>query len=318
MHSIFGQDGHVIESLPAYINGTLDARHGERVQAHLVRCATCQQAYTSWQAIQRSAQVASEAVPPPSVELLDSVWAKIDASELVESTHRDAPVSWLTNARRYAVHLGQTFTSQIPLLPQGIWAASFGAVLFAFLCVLLWQDASMSPFLLGIILAPVAAATAAFIYGPEHDACLEVTLATPTSLRLVLLSRFLLVTGYNVALALGATLLAILVRGGSFWLLVSSWLGPMLLLAALCLLISMTINTVVGISCVALLWCLRFLVSVLTLSGNAADAPGSTALAPFSAIWQTNPTILALAVAVLLAAIVAAPRRALPLHTLVR
>ncbi len=317
MHSIFGSDDHVIESLPAYINGTLDARHGKQVNAHLVRCATCQQAYTSWQAIQRSAQVASQAVLPPSVALLDSVWAKIDAAEPIEAAHGDAPVSWLANARHYAVHLGQTFTRQIPLLPQGIWAASFGAMLFAFLCVLLWQDASMSPFLLGIILAPVAAATGAFIGGPEHDPCLEVTLATPTSPRLVLLSRFVLVTGYNVALALGATLLAILVRGGSFWLLASSWLGPMLLLAALCLLISMTINTVVGISCVALLWCLRFLVSALTFSGNAAAAPGSTALAPFTAIWQTNPTILALAVVLLLAAIFTAPRRALPLHTVV-
>ncbi|MGZ3680524.1 MAG: hypothetical protein ACXWQR_18530, partial [Ktedonobacterales bacterium] len=200
----------------------------------------------------------------------------------------------------------------------GIWAASLGAMLFAFLCVLLWQDVSLSPFLLGIILAPVAAASVAFIQGPEHDPCLEVTLATPTSLRLVLLSRFLLVIGYNVALALGATLLAILVRGGSFWLLASSWLGPMFLLAALCLLVSVTINTIAGVSCVALLWCLRFLVSSLTFSDNRAIAPSGAALAPFAAIWQTSPVILTVAVALLLAAMFTAPRRALPLHTLVR
>ena len=49
-------------------------------------------------------------------------------------------------------------------------------------------------------------------------------------------------------------------------------LGPMFLLAALCLLISVTINTIAGVSCVALLWCLRFLVSALTFSDNRAIA----------------------------------------------
>lgn len=318
MQGIFRPDGHITESLPAYINGTLDARQSERVHSHLMSCAQCQQACASWQAIQGSAQLASGSIQPPSVALLDRVWSEIDAAEGIESVSPDAPVPWPVAIRRYAIHLGQTLSRQIPLLPQGIWAASLGAMLVAFLCVLLWRDASISPFLLGIILAPVAAAGVAFIQGPEHDPCLEVTLATPTSLRLVLFSRFLLVVGYNMALALGATVLAIMVRGGSFWLLTSSWLGPMLLLAALCLLVSVTINTIVGVSCVALLWCLRFLVSALTFSQNYTSAPTGAALAPFTAIWQTNPVILALAIALLFAALFAAPRRALPLHTLVR
>ena len=314
---VFGPGGHIMDSLPAYINGTLDARQSERVYAHLVGCAQCQQAYASWQAVYGGAQMASASILPPPIALLDRVWAEIDAAERIEPARRDAHHSWPVVVRREAVHLGQTLSRQIPLMPQGIWAASLAALIFAFICVLLWQDASASPFLLGIILAPVAAAGVAFIHGPEHDPCLELTLATPTSPRFVLLSRFLLVMGYNIALALGATLLAILVRGGSFSLLASSWLGPMLLLSALCLLVSVTFNTAVGVACVALLWCLRFLVSALTLSGNYTIAPSGAALAPFTAIWQTSPVILMLAAALLIAAMLTAPRRALPLHTLV-
>lgn len=313
---VFEADGHIMESLPAYINDTLDARQRKRVYTHLLGCEQCQQTYASWQAIRGSAQAASESILPPSVALLDRVWSEIDAVTPSESTQSATRESWPIVVRRHTIHLGQTLSRQVPLIPQGIWAASFAAMVFAFLCVLLWQDAGVSPFLLGIILVPVAAACVAFIYGPEHDPCLELMLATPTSLRLVILSRFLLVTGYNVALALGATLLAILVRGGSFWLLASSWLGPMLLLAALCLLVSVMTNTVVGIACVALLWCLRFLVSALTLSGDYTIAPNGAALTPFTAIWQTNPVMLVLAVALLLVAMLAAPRRALPQHTL--
>lgn len=313
----FKPDNHVLESLPAYINGTLDAHQSKHVHAHLTSCAQCQQAYVSWQAIQSGMRTANASMSPPPVAFLDRVWAEIDAAEHSQSAMQDARISWPTTVRRSAIHLGQTLSRQIPLMPQGIWAASLAALTFAFLCVLLWQDTSAAPFLLGIILAPVAAAGVAFIHGPEHDPCLELTLATPTSLRLVLFSRFLLVMGYNIVLALGATVLAMLIHGGSFWLLASSWLGPMLLLAALCLLVSVTTNTVVGVACVALLWCLRFLVSALTFPGNNTIAPGGTALAPFTAIWQTNPVILALAVALLLAAMLTAPRRALPLHTLV-
>ncbi len=146
----------------------------------------------------------------------------------------------------------------------------------------------------------------AFIYGPEHDAGLEVALSTPTSPRKVLLARLGLVFGYNFALTTAVTLVVALVTGGSFVALASLWLGPLLLLSSLSLALSVGVSTMVAAIIAGLLWILHlFSMPNVLLIGPFGSDSGSL----LSLVWQTNPFILALALALLLLALFSAPRR---------
>jgi hypothetical protein len=291
---------HIADLLPAYVNETLDALDAERVRYHLATCAACRDELAFWRTVAGTAWVtlAPSAVQAPSLALLDGVWQRLDASERERA-------SALRALWRRASWAGQVLRAQVPLVPKGIWIASATVMLLTFIIMSAWAAGSL-PYLLGFIAAPVMAAGCAFIYGPDHDPALEVTLATPVSPRLVLLGRLALVFGYNVCLTLCVTLLVVLTRGASFGVLVSYWLGPLLLLTGLSLLLSATLGTVAGIAGPAGLWCLRFLLSVL-MTTNGQPAVDEAA---FAAIWQTNPTTLAIAAVLLIAAVLYAPRRA--------
>ncbi len=71
---------HVADLLPAYINGTLDYPTSERVHAHLLHCGACQIELSSWEAVRDAAQFTAAVTPLPSANVLNAVWAKIDAS----------------------------------------------------------------------------------------------------------------------------------------------------------------------------------------------------------------------------------------------
>jgi hypothetical protein len=150
----------------------------------------------------------------------------------------------------------------------------------------------------------VAAAGVAFTYSPEHDPALEVALATPTSARLVLLNRAVLVFGYNYCLALSVTFTLATLRGFSFSLLASLWVGPTLLVGALSLLLTVTLSTTAALTGLAAIWCLRF---VEAASSTVQRVLGGNSYSGF--IWQTNPVMLALALALLIAALAYVPRQ---------
>ena len=44
---------HVVDLLPAYINGTLTERDFQWVNHHLVTCSFCREELTAWQALGR-------------------------------------------------------------------------------------------------------------------------------------------------------------------------------------------------------------------------------------------------------------------------
>jgi hypothetical protein len=292
--------GHLADLLPAYVNGTLAARDARRVSQHLSNCAACRATLAAWEVVGGAVQTASEPAILPSLALMDRVWAQIDGQERT-------PAATLTTPWQRLTSLAQLTRRQAPLLPAGIWAVSAAALASGFLIVLLMHSAAhvATVSLLGMIVPLVTAVGIAFIYGPENDAGLELALATPTSPRLVLLSRLALVFGYNCILALGLTLLLATLRGGDFVLLASLWIGPTLLLAGVSLLLSSAVSTVVGAVGAAGLLCLRLITAAPAL---LAGGSGPTTW-PASALWQTNPLVLVLAAVLLVAAVVSVPRR---------
>ena len=291
--------GHIVDLLPAYVNGTLGRAASASVRAHLAHCQSCRDDLAEWQTLGAVAQAATELVSAPDASVLAAVWAHIDAP---------APAAmpvWHVALRRAAM-LWQLLLGQVSLLPRGIWIISAVVVVAGCTSVLLVNSgADFASFsLLGLVVPLVAAAGVAFTYGPEHDPGLEVALATPTSARLVLLSRAVLVFGYNYCLALGVTFTLAALRGFSFSLLASLWVGPTLLVGALSLLLTVTLSTTAALTGLAAIWCLRF---VEAASSAVQHLLGGDSYSGF--IWQTNPAMLALALALLFAAIAYVPRQ---------
>jgi hypothetical protein len=190
-------------------------------------------------------------------------------------------------------------SSQARLLRRSVWLASaLGIVLATFLAASLSAEVGREG-VLTIALPLIAAAGVAFLYGPENDPGLEIALATPTSARLVLLSRFGLLFAFDVGLALLGTLALSLARGESLWGLALVWLGPMTLLATISLALSLFTGPVVAALGAGLAW----LASALRF-----DA-GPALRFPPEALARMTPGILAFSVMALLIAMLAVSRR---------
>jgi hypothetical protein len=300
---------HVADLLPDYVNATLDATEHERVREHLATCAECGDELALWQGIAAASRerLAPSAIEAPSLTLLDGVWAQIDAPAPIYRRALEGAADSARATRRHATYVWQVLRAQAPLVPRGIWLVSAAAIALTFFVVSLWPGNEIPPTLLRIVLPLVTAAGIAFISGPEQDPSLELALATPASPRLVLLCRLSLVFGYNVALALGVTLLLVIFRGAPFSLLASVWIGPMLLLAGLSLLLSVTAGTMAGVASAIGLVMLRLFVSTLgALGGVTRDA---WHLGLLDALWQTTPALLALALVLYIAAVLLVSRQ---------
>jgi hypothetical protein len=305
---------HVADLLPAYANGSLDALDptaAERVRLHLASCAACRDELAVWQSIGEAARlaVASEAVP--SMALMANVWAAIDdeaieAADMLDAPAASSPIWGWVALWQHVRHIVHVLRGQGPLVRKGIWAASAATMALGLFVALLAGGRHAPGVVLGLFVPAIAGIGAAFIYGPESDPSLELALATPTSPRLVLVSRLALVLGYDLALALVSSVVVVLARGGDVWAAAPLWVGPMLLMAGISLLLSLVVSALAAVaSALGLLFV--NLVSQSSLAGH--EAPN--VFTPFASIWQTNPTILFLAVALLVLAVLYVPRQQL-------
>jgi len=235
----------------------------------------------------------------PSAAVLAGAWARID------TTPWQHVARWLPPVRRRATLALQLAGTQVRLIPWGIWALSAATLALCFFGMAIWRVGAYPHSILGAFVPLITAVGVAFLYGPEHDVGLEIALSTPASPRAILLSRLALVFGYNFALGLGMTLALVAVRGGDFAALAAYWIGPALLLGGLSLLLSLLASTVTGAAVVGALWLLRFVGSAFALPGALLSSGAS----PLGAIWQTSPTTVLLACALLLAAVLYVPRQ---------
>ena len=268
------------EQLAAFAAGAQSAEERAAVAAHLRECAACEREAAEWASLRRAVrQAAPEALPRPQV--LANIHARIAA----ERRRPDGALAW------------QLLLAQVPLVRRQIWTAS-ALVLTLGIGVTLALRYGADAFL--VLLAPLVAAIGiAFIYGPENDAPLEITLATPTSPRLILLARLTLVFGYNFLLGLlFSTVIAL--NGHAMvavQLLLMQWLGPMLLLSAISLAASLRLGSTAGVGIAVTLWGVRVMMTSSAVQLNVAMQQS------FAVLNSTNVFTVVLAAIILLAAV---------------
>lgn len=288
---------HVTDVLPAYVNGKLDPYSAEQVHGHLLYCETCQAELSAWEAIRETAQFISASKPLPSTNILDRVWTKIDAPAQEVKVGR-------RSVRQVIGHLWLVLGKQVRIIHKSIWIAStlvglFGCFLALFISNNHLQDAAS---MLALFTAVVAASGVAFIYGTDNDAGFEITLSTPTSIRIVMLCRMLLVIGYNFVISAIVSTVIGLMHGGGIWEIMQLWIGPMLLLSS----ISMSLSLMVGSA-------LAVAVSLIIEALQAIPVTIERGLLVLQLarpdVWQTNPMVLLLAALIFLFAVFYAPRQ---------
>lgn len=290
---------HISDLLPAYINGKLDAASAERARIHLETCEACRHELAAWEAVSGAAQLASASGPAPSPMLMNAVWAKIDAQEKAVAPHK--------SIKRLALHLGLVFSRQIPLIHKSIWIASI--LVNVLMCALVFlghagarHNLNSVAAVMAFLTTIAAAAGVAFIYQAEHDAGYEIILSTPTSIRIVMICRMVLVVGYNLALAAVTSAIIAITLGGTVWDFMHIWLGPMILLASISLTISVIFGSVVSV--VAALF-LEILQAIIT--SFARTTPFVHFL--HANLLQTTPTALFIALLLIVFAVYYAPRQ---------
>ncbi|HEX7101030.1 MAG TPA: zf-HC2 domain-containing protein [Nitrolancea sp.] len=289
---------HVVDLLPAYLNQRLHNGDRARVEAHLRDCTACRAELDVWRAI-ASATRQLDIVAAPAPDLLGRIHDELDQDAAAQ------PAIGPTDVRSLQ-YLWQLLCGQAPLVRRGIWLASGLTTALGVLVAIATLHQSIGSFTLALIAPVVAAFGMAFIYGPENDPSLEIAISTPTSPRLVLLSRLTLVFGYDLLLALIASLLLTAVHGFSLWPLIELWFAPMLFLSALTLAVSLLFSPLVAMVGALVLWGLRLVQLSSTLHQNATTT-GDTARA--FGLSLLNPYLMILGLALLLFAIAYVPHQ---------
>ncbi len=279
------------ELLVAYANGTLAAGDRAPVNSHLASCANCRQAAAGWRAVRTAVRVANPAIQAPPATIFNEIWRRVDA----------APAQVASHSRLRAPQ--RLLAAQIPLVRRGIWAAS-AIVMFVGVLVALVERSGQPGVVLALTAPLVAAIGVALVYGPENDSGLEVALATPTSPRIVLLARLTLVFGYNLMLALaGSAVLTLAGEASSLWMVVTQWLGPMVLLSALSLTLSLWIGPTPALTTALVCWTIRVAAGQ---RGEVLVKIPAADLVRF--LWSTSAVSLALAVVLLATTLITFPR----------
>lgn len=318
---------HIADLLPAYVNGTLNSTESNRVQQHLLLCEACSNELATWLTLRETAQFSLASTPLPTLNTLTQVWARLEATpqpSLTQPTQVIQPlqvsqpsqplqVSQPRQTTRWQsllsslLHLWLVFKRQVPLIHLSIWLATPLVILFggglAFYDIIIIHVAGIATnWSLPLFTTVSAAASAAFIYGEENDAGLELTLSTPTSIRLVMLCRMLWVVGYNFVLAALASTIIAVAHGGGLWQIMQMWLGPMLLLSSFTLALSMILGSWVAV-----------LVSIILETAQAflLDTNTHPVMIHLSqtGLWRTNPTMLLLALLFIAFATFYAPKQ---------
>ncbi len=293
---------HPLDQLPEFISGRLASDEAAAVRSHLDRCSTCADELAAWRKVAGITQelFGAEALPAP-VGLPAAVADAVRTAARRDGSLRRKP---LGERLRWLIDF---VGAQLPLVRRDIWPAS--AILMAIggaVSILALRGGGVPGMALSLF-APLAAAVGvAQIYGQENDPAFEIALATPTSPRLVLLARLVLVLAWDLALAVVASVILALLDGPAVFLpLVSLWLGPMLLLGCLALLLSLFVHSSLAITAAAVLWLLRAI--------DVLDGPHLRELAGLSglmdAVWQTSPFVVAAALLLLAASLAVAPSR---------
>ncbi|MEV8632529.1 hypothetical protein AB0395_12805 [Streptosporangium sp. NPDC051023] len=209
------------------------------------------------------------------------------------------------------VRVWELLVMEARVQPLPIWLVS--ALVMATGVGFVLAEPSTAVSVLALVAPLVAGMGIAAACGPRDGRVFELVAVTPTSPRVILLARMTLVFGYDLALGLAASALLSLPMLGSvadsaaaqLVSLVTAWLGPTAVIAALSLLLSVCWNAEGAAGVALAVWGLYML--------SLIDWPG---LSWLGALWTTSPGTIALALVMALAAVVMAgwrePIRRLP------
>jgi hypothetical protein len=234
----------------------------------------------------------------------------------VETGSRLARV--LATFQHTLLHLWLVLWKQVSVMHRSIWTVT--ALVMMLGCALALINLFVYPLysvtvsngVLILLILAASATGAACIYGQEHDNGIEIALATPTSLRTVLVFRLVLVLAYNILLALGVSALLAVVNGEGVWPLVQLWLIPLLFLSSLSLLLSVLTNALLAVQITLVLEVFQAI--VIALEKFAPTEQGVTLLSALRLVnWgqvATNPALLLFAALCVGLAIFSAPRQA--------
>jgi hypothetical protein len=271
---------HMADLLPAYVNGQLETSSARLVREHLLSCASCRLELLTWEALKDTANQVYAETPLPSPQLMEQVWSRI-ASEEMQTAGNWSPTRLLRRG-------WQVFRAQIPLIHKSLWIASALVCLFGLVLVLATASYTVAHQhwvgnLLVLFIVVAGASGSAFIYGSAVDPCFELAIATPTSVRFMMICRTIIVLGYNFLLGMLASAVFAAVYGGGLWGMIQLWLGPLLFLSALCLALSLFVSSAFALICTVTIEMLQTfpstIVSHLGLSVPVLDlGPTSPAL----------------------------------------
>jgi hypothetical protein len=273
-------DQHPRHLLAALVNGTLPAADRRAALEHLRECASCRRQRAEWRALADGTRRAAAAAL-----LADPV----SSSELFERIERDLASPPSSAPARPLRHALAVLRGQARLVHGRIWAASALVMSLGFAVCLLSRGALVG-LVFTLFVPAVAAAAVALVYGPEADPSLELALATPTSPRTILLARLTLVFGFDLVLAAlaSAAVSAFGLAPGGLVPLVELWLGPMLLLSAGTLLVSLSLGSSPALLAAIVIWTVRTSAEF----GGAGEPPAAQVVAQ---LWSTGPLTLGLA-----------------------
>lgn len=294
---------HITDFLPVYLNGTLDPATAARARAHLSLCESCRAELATWEMLRSAAQASVAAAPLPSVHVLSRAMAAID---FAEREKRPAAL-WRRFASRITDRYWLLCKTQALIIHKSIWiitplVLAFGVILAIIAIAASRSHLQIAESILSLITALSSASGVAFLHGEGNDPGLELTLSMPTSTRVVMFYRLALVVGYNFFLAVIASLIIAMTHGGSVWEIMQVWLGPLLLLSSITLTLSVIIGSWFAMLAGILLESLRAMPDFISQHVPLLQAVNPSA-------WATSPTVIVLAVILIIFAVFYAPRQ---------
>lgn len=280
---------HYQEQMPLYVAGQLDADERAVLERHLVDCTDCQAELSFWRELAAGIGTSNASTPAPAGL----------AERAVRRLHAP-PCLWRTFRSGFSL-----LHAQIYLVRSEMWPASAAVMALGVIVALLSRHIDFVTFIAPL----VAAASLATIYGPQNDPVGELTLATSTSPWKILLARLTLVSGYDLLLALSASLILLtIIPADLLGMLILAWLGPLTFLSALALLLSMWIGTSNAVTLTYGLWVAQYIWPPRVLGDAVTVQIWEAFLAGYQKFWQSPVLLLPLALLVVCLALLSTRR----------
>lgn len=273
------------EQIPFLVSGQLTPEKADRVKAHMMDCAECRSEFDFWTELAGEITMEDSIIPIP-----------VGMDHRVLNTNHPSKIFQKSLRQTFALLKAQAY-----LVRREMWPATAGVMALGVIMVILSKEVVFLTFLAPL----VAAASLAAIYGPQNDPATELAASTPTSAWKVLLARLTLVSGYNFLLALASSMVLLLIFPADILgSLILSWFGPLTLLSALALMLSLWIGTGNAITVTYALWISQFIKPPRLIIDMPSLRLWDEFLNGYRQFWQSPGLLVMLAALIILAALI--------------